>query len=457
MADEKKSKDAENFNELLRAIELEELVSATLSGVRIKKEGAVQKITIRPVLIKGKFTYQLSEHAGGQVFHRNLQPEFCAEFIEEAFKRYKQGILTFKDCQRHVLSGKQGNLTIIKSLFSNSSGLWIASKPRGWINRSQVNINNMDQTAIFHPRELSRDSRDRFNLQTGSKKEIHADACSNSHNRTKNHVLQDGTPIPFLIALGIMSKEGSVLAKKYDKFRQINRFLEMVKDVIEHFPKDRCLSVVDFGCGKAYLTFALHYYLHTIEKRKVRMRGIDLKKDVIANCQQLSEHLDCEGLTFEVGDINAMEMNESVDLMVALHACDTATDAALEKAVRWNTGVILSVPCCQHELYSQIGSLKLETLLRHGILKERVAALATDAARAELLTMLGYEVQILEFIDMEHTPKNLLLRAVKGVSLDKRKKAKERYQQFKNELNILPSLERRFSEFFSMDNGNGSI
>jgi SAM-dependent methyltransferase len=366
------------------------LLSATLSSPQVKEENGFQKISIRPLMIKGQLMYQVSKHDRQKVYHGNLDLEACAKFIEELLQQYQQAVFTFKNSHYHVLVNKQNKMTIIKK----------------------------DKEAKGRPLEL--------------------------HNRKKNYVLQEGVAVPFLKALGIMTETGKVVAKKYDKFRQVNRFLEMVRDVLEHLPKDRCLEIIDFGCGKAYLTFALHYYLHEMEKRKVHIQGLDLKEDVIAKCRQLADQLKLEGLSFAVGDINAFEYKGRVDMMIALHACDTATDAALEKAVHWNAGVILCVPCCQHELYSQIESDALETLLRHGILKERFAALATDAARADILTMLGYTVQVLEFIEMEHTPKNILLRAVKGVSEEKRKQAKERYRLFRKELNICPSLEKRF-------------
>jgi SAM-dependent methyltransferase len=380
-----------DLEELLQGVIRGELISAVLSSPQVKEENGILRVSIRPLEIKARQKYQISKHDKQQVFHSNLEPEACAEFIKEALKNYRQGVFTLKSCHYHILVNKQNKMTVIK-------------------------------------------------------KENKTLACAVSHNRQKNYVLQEGVPVPFLVALGIMTNDGKVIAKKYDKFRQINRFLEMVRDVIHDLPQDRCLEIVDFGCGKAYLTFALHYYLHELEKRKIRIQGLDLKKEVITNCQQLSERLKLEGLSFAVGDINDFTCEGKVDMMIALHACDTATDAALEKAVRWNTGVILCVPCCQHELYPQVHSDNLETLFRHGILKERMAALATDAARADLLTMLGYTVQILEFIDMEHTPKNLLLRAVKGVSEEKKKQAKERYQLFKKELNIFPSLEKRFPD-----------
>jgi SAM-dependent methyltransferase len=376
---------ATGFEELLNSIRQGDLVSAVLSSPRYHQ--ATLKASIRPILLKNKFMYQISEQDKLQVFHRNFEPETCANFIKEALRNYTQGVFTLKKHHYHLLVNKKNKMTVIK-------------------------------------------------------KEMKTPACPLPHNLKKNYVLPEGMIVPFLVELGVMTKDGKIIAKKYDKFRQINRFLEMVRDVVGYLPKGQRLEIVDFGCGKAYLTFALHYYLQEIEKREVNIIGLDLKKEVIAHCGQVAEKLNLKGLKFTVGDIKDFKIGRDVDLMISLHACDTATDAALEKAVNWNAKVILCVPCCQHELYEQIQSKHLETLLRHGILKERIAALVTDAARAEILTMLGYDVQVLEFIDMEHTPKNLLLRAVKGVSQQKREQARKRYEVFKNELGISLLLER---------------
>lgn len=365
------------------------LVKGTLSSPSSVE--MIAKIAIRPLMIKSRLVYQLTEYQAQKVTHRNLTPDACAVFMETAFAHYRQGDIWMSDGHYHILVSKHHKMTVVKK----------ANK---------------------------------------------AEAAPLSHNRPKNYVLSEGILVPFLVALGIMTAEGKVVAKKYDKFRQINRFLEMVRDIVEHLPQGRCLEIVDFGCGKAYLTFALYYYLRDIEKRAVHIVGIDLKQEVIDSCRTLANQLQLDGLTFVVGDIHDFESEKNIDLMISLHACDTATDAALEKAVRWNAGVILCVPCCQHELYSQIKSPVLDTLLRHGILKERLAALVTDAARADLLTLRGYEVQILEFIDMEHTPKNLLLRAIKKVSEKKKQQAQERYYRFKEGLSIYPCLEKRLDE-----------
>lgn len=255
-------------------------------------------------------------------------------------------------------------------------------------------------------------------------------------DRKKNYILQDGIPVPFLVKLGVMSPEGKVVAQKYDKFKQINRFLEFIKDIIpdvkklaakekgvelnEVFSKDSPLHIADFGCGKSYLTFAVYYYLTVIEKINVEITGLDLKADVIQKCSSLAKELNYEGLHFYIGDVAKFSYSHKPDIVITLHACDTATDYALDFAIKNNSKAILSVPCCQHEINLQLdkkAALKnespLSSITKFGILRERLSALATDAIRGELLEQQGYAVQILEFIDMEHTPKNLLIRAIR--------------------------------------------
>jgi SAM-dependent methyltransferase len=210
-----------------------------------------------------------------------------------------------------------------------------------------------------------------------------------------------------------MTPEGRIIKSKYDKFKQINRFLEFIEDILPYLDKTKELTILDFGCGKSYLTFAMYYYLKELKAYPIRVIGLDLKKQVIKDCNKLAERFGYDKLKFYEGDIASYEGVEQVDMVVTLHACDKATDYALHKAVQWDAKVILSVPCCQHELNSQIESELLKPLFRYGLIQERMAALATDALRAEVLELVGYKTQILEFIDMEHTPKNILIRAVK--------------------------------------------
>ena len=210
-----------------------------------------------------------------------------------------------------------------------------------------------------------------------------------------------------------MTHDGQVVKSRYDKFRQINRFLEFIADVLPELPKDRPVRIIDFGCGKSYLTFGIYYYLKCLKGLDVRITGLDLKEDVIRHCGQLAKKYGYEDLEFLQGDIAGYEGGNQVDLVVTLHACDLATDYALEKAVSWGAKVILSVPCCQHELNRQMENELMAPVFGYGLIKERMAALYTDAIRAQVLEYKGYGTQILEFIDMEHTPKNILIRAVR--------------------------------------------
>lgn len=234
-----------------------------------------------------------------------------------------------------------------------------------------------------------------------------------THNREKEYVIPDGVPCPFLIEVGVMTSEGRVRAPRYDKFRQVNRFLEFVSDVYESLPGTGPIRVVDFGCGKSYLTFALHHLLTAVHGREVEITGLDLKTDVVEHCNGIADRLNCRGLRFVAGDMSTWEPSEPVHLTVSLHACDTATDVALARSIAWDSQVILSVPCCHHELASRMDRSFLPPVQRHGILHERLAETLTDGLRAATLEQHGYRTQVLEFIDLEHTPRNLLIRAVR--------------------------------------------
>lgn len=269
--------------------------------------------------------------------------------------------------------------------------------------------------------------------------------ASGTHDRAKRHPLPEGEPVPFLVALGVQTAEGRVRSQRRGKFRQVNRFVELVDDVVPALPEGR-VRVVDFGSGRAYLTFALHDLLTRVHGREVDVLGLDVKPDVVAECEALARRLDSDGLRFELGDIGDTNL-DGVDLVVSLHACDTATDAALERAVHAEAGVILAVPCCQHELLGQLSSDVLRPLLRHGTLRERLVAEVTDAARARLLELAGYDVQVLEFVPLEHTQKNVLLRATRTTRPphDRERLAAE-YRAFADALGIEPALERLLSD-----------
>ncbi len=249
--------------------------------------------------------------------------------------------------------------------------------------------------------------------------------------------------MPFLVELGVMTPEGKVRKSRYDKFRQVNRFLELVDDVVPSLPADGTLRIVDFGCGKSYLTFALHHLLTVLRGREVELVGLDLKEDVIATCSALADRLGSRGLSFRRGEISGFEAGGQIDLVVSLHACDTATDDALAQAVRWESSVILAVPCCQREAYRQIESDLLQPLLRHGLAKERFAALVTDTLRAQLLELAGYRTQLVEFVDLEHTPKNVLIRAVRGKPAAP--ESRRAYEELRDSLGLDPALERLLS------------
>mgnify|MGYP002138185360 CR=1 FL=1 len=310
--------------------------------------------------MKDTRVYQMETFRGNQAFHENLSADEACEKMLEAMENMKQMQLVTADAEFSVLISKKGKVTIKKK----------------------------QKKAKMRPLDLN-------------------------HNRKKQYILQEGVPVPFLQDLGVMTEEGKIVHARFDKFRQINRFLEFIEDILPQLDSGRELTILDFGCGKSYLTFAMYYYLHELKEYDIRIIGLDLKKDVIRHCNELSEKYGYEKLHFYQGDIASYTGRDEVDMVVTLHACDTATDYALEKAVKWNAKVILSVPCCQHELNRQIANKELYPIMDYGILKERMAALLTDGIRAKLLENAGYETQILEFIDMEHTPKNLLIRAVK--------------------------------------------
>jgi hypothetical protein len=278
------------------------------------------------------------------------------------------------------------------------------------------------------------------------------DTSTAEHNRTKSYLIPDGTPCAFLHEIGVMTAEGKVRTAKYAKYRQINRFLELVDDVLGVLPKQELLHVVDFGCGKSYLTFALHHLLTVIHQRETRIVGLDSNPDVIASCRRVVKSLGLSELEFEIGGISDYKTDQHVHLMVSLHACDTATDAAIARAIGWGSEAILAVPCCQHELAAKLQNDKFAALLQHGILKERFGALITDALRAKMLEICGYETQVIEFIDMEHTAKNLLIRATRAK--DGRKKvdaATKAYEEMKQAMGLeriaIETLVGRDAEF----------
>ena len=344
----------------------EQLGQIILSNSRRKEE--VSKVRVRPLLLQEKLVFQVEEFRGNQAFHQNLMKDEAYEYLQNAMSdTFRQMELASAKGSAQILVSKNGKMTV----------------------------------------------KVKKNRPVKGQAKIQAPSTLLDHNRKKKYVLEEGKPIPFLQDLGVMTADGRIVHSRYDKFRQINRFLEFVQDILPKLPKGREINIIDFGCGKSYLTFAMYYYLKELNGFDIRVIGLDLKQDVIDHCNQLARKYGFEKLAFYHGDIASYEGVDQVDMVVTLHACDTATDYALAKAVRWNASVILSVPCCQHELNRQMKNDMLEPVLQYGLLKERMAALYTDGIRAEILENHGYRTQILEFIDMEHTPKNVLIRAVK--------------------------------------------
>ena len=337
----------------------EQLIQAVVSGRRTG-EGP-SKVKLRPVELKGQIFYQASMTEGTKVYHKNFTREEMIAYLEHAMEEFRQLQATGRSQDGSILISKKGKATI-------------KTKQHGPAQNEKIKIA--------------------------------------PHNRVKQYILREGTAAPFLVDLGVMTKEGEIVRTKFDKFRQINRFLEFIEDVLPELPKDREVTILDFGCGKSYLTFAIYYYLHELKGYDIRIIGLDLKTDVIYACNQLAKKYGYRKLKFMEGNIADYTGSDEVDMVVTLHACDTATDFALAKAVGWKAKVILSVPCCQHEVNRQIANETLAPLFSYGLIKERMAALVTDAMRAEYLKRERYDTQILEFIDMEHTPKNILIRAI---------------------------------------------
>ena len=373
-----------------------ELYQMTAGGPR-KKDGDI-RLRVRPVMLGDRLLFQLENFRGNQVFHRNLAKEEAEQAVLEAMADFRQLSVITRRFEAEAMVSKKGKVTV---------------KRRETVPGQAGNV---------------------------------PDPLRMAHNRKKKYILEEGKPVPFLVDLGVQTADGKTVKSRYDKFRQINRFLEFIADVMPILPKDRCVRIIDFGCGKSYLTFAMYYYLHELNGLDIRVTGLDLKEDVIRRCSALAEKYGYRKLDFRQGDIADFEGEDRVDMVVTLHACDTATDYALYKAVKWNASAILSVPCCQHEVNRQIRNETLEPMLKYGLVRERLSALVTDSVRACLLEEQGYDTQILEFIDMEHTPKNILIRAVKREKRRENTAQKTGIKEMMEFLQVNTCLQRLFEK-----------
>lgn len=383
----------EKINQIAQAVPYKIIISKPVG-----KEVSYRKIVIE----KKESYYQAAAYTEKQVFHQNIAPEKLEQYLTDTIADIYLQVNGWDDTKEHILLiSKKGKITY-----------------------------QTKRTAGNAARETK------------------------EHNRKKQYLLEEGTVIEPLVDMGIFTAEGKVVKSMYDKFRQINRFLEIIEDGMKEYPKKQ-LNIIDFGCGKSYLTFILYYYFTEIKKREVHIVGLDLKEDVIKNCNIAAKKYGYQNLRFEIGDINGYRADFPVDMVVTLHACDTATDFALFNAIQWDAKMIFSVPCCQHELNRQIETDTYSLMTRYGIIKERFSALATDAIRGNLLEYCGYKTQLLEFIDFAHTPKNILIRAVKKgggtgsktiVPVSVKKNYLREVEQMMEEFHFEPTLYRLLDE-----------
>lgn len=376
----------EELKKIINDIFSEEIIKLVISN-KSNKDVKYNKINILLKENKTKKYYQIEKFTDKQVFHENIEKselnERILEFMKEEFKQLDS-----------------------------------------WSMSTTYNVKISKKGKVF----------------LGKKKSNNEKVVNKGHNKEKNYILKEGMLIQPLIDLGVFTKEGKVVNSKYDKYKQINRFIEIIDDEIKKNNYEE-LTILDFGCGKSYLTFVLYYYFVEIKKINVKMIGLDLKEDVIKKCNEIAKKYKFENLHFELGDINGFKYNNKVDMVITLHACDTATDYALYNAIKWNAKMIFSVPCCQHEFNHQMKAENLDILTKYGIIQERVAALMTDSVRGNLLECAGYKTQLLEFIDISHSPKNILIRASKAnLSKDKKEKSLNQVEKLMNEFNFNPTL-----------------
>lgn len=350
----------ELVSQLGNIIDVDTIQGVTVSNPIKKNTELGTKIKIVPVLVKNKKSFQFSKYVGEKVFHNNCDLENFFNVLADEMET------NFKQCE----------------IVAN--------------NRLTILMNKKKQFTL-----------------TGVKENLNVNTKAVSHNKAKQYILPDGQYVDWMYKLGLMDKNGVVLAHRQKKFRQINKFLEMLRDVEKHIPENS--TIVDMGCGKSYLTFATYYYFNVIKNKNVKIDGYDLKKDVVEYCNSLSEKFGFDNLKFYCKDIAEIGNDDNkISMIITLHACDTATDYAIYHGIRWNCNVIINVPCCQHELFHQMKNIAFPIITEHGILKERFAAMLTDSIRSRILNLVGYKSEIMEFIEVENTPKNLMIRSIKN-------------------------------------------
>ena len=392
--------------ESIKNIQEDKLIKIVFSD---RKSGDFKKVIIKPIILKSVKNIQIESFKDNKAFHKNIDLNNLKE-LEDNLKEY---IDNFKQ----IL----------------------------------LQIEGSDISFIRKKENFSRKEKESNLIKT-----------SNEHNKKKQYILNEGDKIDFLIELGLMSIEGKILKSSYNKFKQINKYLEFIDDVIEELKVKKLITdhinVLDFGCGKSYLTFALYYYLKNYrEDLTFSIVGLDLKKDVIEFCNKLAKKLNYENLEFLNGNIKDYDKSKEVDLVFSLHACNNATDYSLEKALSLDAKAILAVPCCHHEFFEKIQKNKnsefyntLKIMADNGVVLDKFATLATDSFRSLSLELCGYKTKMIEFIDMEHTPKNILIRAIKSKSSNLKEKLVE-YNKLKEFLGIKPLLEDLIKKYFLID------
>lgn len=375
-------------------INIDDFIKAIISNPIKKSEDLPKKIDIKKIMLKNKLYFQFIYYIDKKVIHENI--EDSSLILEKIINLMSEN---FKQCD----------------ILANNSLTLLMNK------------------------------KGDFKI-TGIKKTVNIDNTPQSHNKVKNYILKEGEYIDWLYKLGVIDKNGIVISHKQKKFRQINKFLEMLKDIEENLPNNA--KIIDMGCGKSYLTFAMYHYFNIIKEKNVTINGYDLKKDVVEHCNKLAKEFNFKNLQFFNEDIQNIDKSENINMIISLHACDTATDYAIYFGVKLNCDVILSVPCCQHELFKQIKNNELSSMLSYGILKERFSSLLTDNLRADALKLCGYKTNIIEFIDMEHTPKNIMIKAIKNKNSTKNDNNIENFQKLIYNFNINPTIYKLLKDHF---------